>query len=332
MRADTQPQRIMCGVSRPPYGAPDSFDWIAASDALVAALSSLPLLREMAREVVIATSQPVATRRTVTKPLDVLKEQAMNAYGLLLGNHVGVPAKDLTQSRVGWATVLLQATPYLWKTAVWDEMCALGDTIPSHTVGHFELGGVQYWCTEDTDIIHSEITPGTWEKVDVDGYLISQLSTGLQWAMVGRLQDGATYYLPGGVIPTGSVFPDDYLEDKVGMHTAGRILAGLAFLESPYIPKRVERPDRAARRRLSITKGQDSVTFVDLRSSETAPSHDDPATGLEPTRWNWRWFVRGHWRNQWFPSTQSHKLIYVPPYVKGPEDKPLKQTVYRVVR
>lgn len=43
----------------------------------------------------------------------------------------------------------------------------------------------------------------------------------------------------------------------------------------------------------------------------------------EGTEWNHRWIVRGHWRNQWYPSTQVHRPKYVPSYVKGPEDKPL---------
>jgi hypothetical protein len=33
--------------------------------------------------------------------------------------------------------------------------------------------------------------------------------------------------------------------------------------------------------------------------------------------------VRGHWRNQWYPSMQAHRPKYIPEHIKGPEDKPL---------
>jgi hypothetical protein len=33
-----------------------------------------------------------------------------------------------------------------------------------------------------------------------------------------------------------------------------------------------------------------------------------------------RWIVRGHWRNQWYPSEGRHKQKYISEYVAGPED------------
>jgi hypothetical protein len=36
-----------------------------------------------------------------------------------------------------------------------------------------------------------------------------------------------------------------------------------------------------------------------------------------------RFIVSGHWRNQWYPSEKLHRQIWISPYVKGPEDKPL---------
>ena len=45
-----------------------------------------------------------------------------------------------------------------------------------------------------------------------------------------------------------------------------------------------------------------------------------------------RWLVLGHFRNQWYRSEQTHKVIWIAPYVKGPDDAPLKPTVYKVSR
>lgn len=73
------------------------------------------------------------------------------------------------------------------------------------------------------------------------------------------------------------------------------------------------------------------VRVIQLRRAESTSergksSHDSPD-------WSYRWIVNGHWRNQ--PYKESRKLIYIMPYVKGPDDKPLKvptHTVYSVSR
>jgi hypothetical protein len=39
-----------------------------------------------------------------------------------------------------------------------------------------------------------------------------------------------------------------------------------------------------------------------------------------------RFVVRGHWRNQWYATLQDHRQVWIAPYVKGPEDAPLKLT------
>lgn len=36
-----------------------------------------------------------------------------------------------------------------------------------------------------------------------------------------------------------------------------------------------------------------------------------------------RWIVRGHWRNQYYPSRNDHRPIWIDPHLAGPEDKPL---------
>lgn len=46
--------------------------------------------------------------------------------------------------------------------------------------------------------------------------------------------------------------------------------------------------------------------------------------------WSHRWLVRGHWRNQWYPSEGVHRQKFIGGYVKGPENLPLviKQRVW----
>ncbi len=41
----------------------------------------------------------------------------------------------------------------------------------------------------------------------------------------------------------------------------------------------------------------------------------------------YRWWVRGHWRNQWFPSRKMHAPMWIAPHLKGPDDKPVRPIV-----
>jgi hypothetical protein len=73
------------------------------------------------------------------------------------------------------------------------------------------------------------------------------------------------------------------------------------------------------------------VKVVQLRRFESQPHQEGNA---EPVDWSCRWIVNGHWRNQPYANGE-HKLIYIMPFVKGPEDKPLRvpaHTVYSVNR
>lgn len=88
-------------------------------------------------------------------------------------------------------------------------------------------------------------------------------------------------------------------------------------------------------RRKQLAREHDAVVsdvkVIQLRRSET--SSRTPSAGGDPVDWSCRWIVGGHWRNQ--PYKDERKLIYITPYVKGPEDKPLKvptHTVYQVSR
>lgn len=63
--------------------------------------------------------------------------------------------------------------------------------------------------------------------------------------------------------------------------------------------------------------------------------HDDSRHEENAREYSIQWIVRGHWRQQWYPSLNRHQPKWINPYVKGPEDKPLKPsrtTVYAVVR
>lgn len=50
--------------------------------------------------------------------------------------------------------------------------------------------------------------------------------------------------------------------------------------------------------------------------------YQEKGTGESDVQWQHRWMVRGHWRRQWYGKTREHKMIYIAPFIKGPEGKP----------
>jgi hypothetical protein len=78
-----------------------------------------------------------------------------------------------------------------------------------------------------------------------------------------------------------------------------------------------------------------TVRVIALRKRRL--KEDAPTT--EPhgdKHWTCQWVVSGHWRNQPYgPGRVLRKLVYVNPYVKGPDELPLREAtpkVYAVMR
>ncbi len=117
----------------------------------------------------------------------------------------------------------------------------------------------------------------------------------------------------------------------------GAVYRGLfAFLESPYVTYNypVTGDNRAERKRISRAKDglPPSMTdprFVMLRRALIKREQGDQGSSVQ---WTHQWLVSGHWRDQWLPSSGSHRMTWIAPYVKGPPDLPLKTPVRLVAR
>jgi hypothetical protein len=109
----------------------------------------------------------------------------------------------------------------------------------------------------------------------------------------------------------------------------------LAFVND-WLEARPTRAPRHAIRRLQQAQAPEqllaepNVRVVTLRRKKAS-------SGGQPTAvtWSCQWQVRGHWREQWYPSEGRRKPKWVAPYWKGPELAPIKPpgtTLFRVVR
>lgn len=110
--------------------------------------------------------------------------------------------------------------------------------------------------------------------------------------------------------------------------------AALLLLQQRIISATSQRPQRAARKRLAAEGYQHEplIRVVELRRKQ---AHSAPSGEHEAVEWSHQWIVSGHWRQQWYPSLNAHQPRWIMPYVKGPEDMPLKPPrakVFAVVR
>lgn len=123
----------------------------------------------------------------------------------------------------------------------------------------------------------------------------------------GLIHDaGGQTYQPEGVLPAG-------------VFTFFR-LAQQRILERDRI-----RPDRPYRRMAKRYGKEDAyVTVIRLRRPRT--KYHGESDG-DPVEWKQRWIVGGHWRRQPYGKKGEepyYRHIWISPYVKGPDDKPLE--------
>jgi hypothetical protein len=106
------------------------------------------------------------------------------------------------------------------------------------------------------------------------------------------------------------------------LHEIRWVYAAL-YLMSQRLTMRVAHPiDRHTRKRMAKqnTELPPILRVISLRRME----QERPKGASHPVDWQWKWEVRGHWRNQFCPSTGDHKPVFIEAYIKGPEEKPLK--------
>ena len=150
--------------------------------------------------------------------------------------------------------------------------------------------------------------------------------TVLSWE-VGETLSGLLPKRPGG-------YSGAFAQAKNVSVAIGQYIASIfSFLEQEIVVKSdVSIPRPLRRNAPPIAKVFDPIKVIELRRRSRS---QDIAEGNRDIEWSCQWVVRGHWRKQWYPAQQAHKPKYILPYVKGPDDKPLRvtaETVFNVVR
>ena len=134
-------------------------------------------------------------------------------------------------------------------------------------------------------------------------------------------------------IKRDATFPDDVHADHFDVVRLA--LAGVAFINSPYmdvVKPSLPRPVRRAIQREGGEIPSPAVNVVTLRRPMPEQGKSLRESDGEGREYSHRWWVSGHIRAQWYPSIKAQKLIWIAPYIKGPESAPVKERVYAVVR
>lgn len=118
-----------------------------------------------------------------------------------------------------------------------------------------------------------------------------------------------------------------YVEsEKFQMHELRWIYTTLHLMAQRLAITVHQDTDRATKRR-AAREGKvvcDHIEVISLRKME-ADRQREVGDNSEKIDWQWRWSVTGHWRNQYFSASKTHKQVWIEGYIKGPDDKPLKQ-------
>lgn len=95
----------------------------------------------------------------------------------------------------------------------------------------------------------------------------------------------------------------------------------LRMMQQKITVKHHQRPDRAARREMQKHGYRDDTQTVVVRLRGEESQRKEPSG--EKANYSHRFIRRYHWRNQWYPSIQQHRQIFIDSTVVGDPDLPL---------
>lgn len=239
--------------------------------------------------------------------------------------HFDVPAPVAAECiATGLAGRVLLATPVLWLDAM--RVTAIASSMPRHVTSRDMLPLPSMWFTFEGALQTKHSQSNAPGALMIDSQLIEHSGDGFMVTSFGTL-DGRVF-VQMGYSPYGQTYPDDCPD-------MGAFLAMLSFMNSPYVSADPVIPTRAERR--EILKVQPDYQFPGVKVIRLRSPEPKPYDGTKPEtdsgrEYSHRWLVRGHHRAQWYPSTQSHKVIWIAPHIKGPADAPFVPPVYAVIR
>jgi hypothetical protein len=285
---------------------------------------------------------------------------------------VVMPAAGMSAGALQRATVaaLRAAECYCWSPTPVEAVASAAEALPADARISPETldmlaapGACGWWWFEEPIPVRTLVASGKsdpvvallWRReIDRSGHLAIWFSTFVMESAIGNFDEfptPTTSWLWNDAVPLGDLrerLIDGYRQLPAGNQAAGldvtvdaSVWFSRFFLSAAvWLRQRIATTTRGlgtrqASRRLQREHGLDApprVEIVQLRRSEVAIERSDaPTVGRE---FSCRWIVHGHYRNQFYPSTGRHQVRWIDSYIKGPDDRPLKEAarVYAVMR
>jgi len=189
--------------------------------------------------------------------------------------------------------------------------------------------------TDKDGSVYGDVTAFSWwyaqiEDTDQWGMVL------VAWSITNNLYQPCLYLkiLDGDTVLSILGLDEAVQEDDKPIITlVSFLVATFNFLEQQLLEAAITALPRQQLRQ-AVRKGHaTTVNVIRLRRKYTQHPTDP---NVAPTSYDFQWLVRGHWRKQPYRSKgpDFYKHIFIQPYVKGPDDKPLKGTdrVYAIVR
>jgi hypothetical protein len=170
------------------------------------------------------------------------------------------------------------------------------------------------------------------------------------WCLITRMADAGAMLLfdkqvwPSGdyqglqylimePLPFGARWPQDFAHRKFTAEI-GYVLRMLAFMQAPFVdaaqsPQRLPRPIRREYERAHKEAPEKACSIITLRRPLHEPTYSTSDSEAPSREFKHSWWVSGHYRWQYYPSTNDHKLVAISPYMKQ-IGKPLLRQLWDV--
>jgi len=127
--------------------------------------------------------------------------------------------------------------------------------------------------------------------------------------------------------------PDGQYVDEVGrrmnlLHEIRWLFTALKLM-SQRLTSQIRIPTARHVWRRAERENQVAPPYIDvitLRRLHHEAIRSGEAQTKDAIDWSCQWVVGGHWRQQWYPSKGTHLPKFIDAYIKGPDDKPLKES------
>lgn len=278
------------------------------------------------------------TNGCVRSPWVALGERHMSATRIQQGAVNLIPVGEITPpSREQVVNWILRAQVYLWRSNVFTAMKSC--PIPEHVISD---GLLPFPVSYHTFEIRYEYNPKQIELMRRACPMIPEDSAFEWWLMVDRGDHALIMIFVSSMtqpefnalifwqLKYRTVFPKDFNEREI--KDVSLILSMMAFLKSPDKHIQLNSIPRGVRRRANIVAQPDldsHVSVITLRRKIYDNQSDQDHCVID---WKHQWWVQAHYRAQWYPSRQTHELIFIDAHLKGPDDKPLLEKVYNAAR